>query len=378
MSARARRPNYEALAAAAVKKIEGDIMVFAGQRDDTFFVDLGSIFDLGGLRPFNNAHVIPLDPAAGEDEVSGYNTHAIAIQVPIDELTRDGKKADKTKMPVLGIYASASRKSRRVLRDDGTLGNSGKYVQVSRLGNPLINEVIIPLGGKDYWNAQDPSKDKQFQKYYETPELAGLVNFLYPALPDTRTHRPHRPVADPADRRTGPQLHRPTRAADMLRLNIAIQPGVNGACPAAQPTPGQPDRLGVLNADLCGLPERPAPGGRRDRHRAARGRRWLWVVPEWGLRPAEPAPNNLVGDGVDSKPTCRSWPRSRTWAAAPGLRVGPAVEGDAPLGIHQVRGSVATLRTPRARSRFAGAALIRVRGVFRATSDRPSPAQRTA
>jgi hypothetical protein len=282
-------PNYEALAAAAVKKIDGNIMVFAGQRDDTFFVDLGSIFDLGGLRPFNNAHVLPLDPAAGEDEVSGYNTHAIAIQVPIDQLTRDGKKADKTKMPVLGIYASASRMSQRVLRDDGTQDSSGKYVQVSRLGNPLINEVIIPLGKKDYWNAQDPSKDKQFQKFYETPELAGLVNFLYPALPDTRTTG-----------RTDLSLILLTgvpglnftgkTAADLLRLNVAIKPTADV---------GKGDVLGVLNGDLAGF-----PNGRRLEDdvtdielRAVADGYGSFLNANFGL--PNLSPNNLVGDGAN-------------------------------------------------------------------------------
>jgi hypothetical protein len=281
-------PNYEALAAAAVKKIDGNIMVFAGQRDDPFFVDLGSIFDLGGLRPFNNAHLAPLDPAAGVDGVGGYNTHTIAIQVPIDQLTHDGKKADKTKMPVLGIYASASRMSRRVLRDDGTQDSSGKYVQVSRLGNPLINEVIIPLGKKDYWNAQDPSKDKQFQKYYETPELAGLINLLYPALPDTRTSG----RADlslilltgvPGLNFTG------STAADLLRLNVAVKPTADV---------GKGDVLGVLNGDLAGF-----PNGRRLEDditdielRAVADGYGSFLNKNFGL--PNLSPNNLVGDGV--------------------------------------------------------------------------------
>ena len=282
-------PNYAALAATAVKKIDGNIMVFAGQRDDPFYVDLGSIFDLGGLRPFNPAHLIPLPQAAGVDGVGGYNTHTIAIQVPIDQLTRDSKKADKTKMPVLGIYASASRMSRRVLRDDGTQDNSGKYVQVSRLGNPLINEVIIPVGRKDYWNAQDPSKDKQFQKYYETPELAGLVNFLYPTLPDARTTgRTDLSLilltGVPGLNFTG------NTAADLLRLNVAVKPTAGV---------GQGNVLGVLNGDLAGFPN---------------GRRLEDDVTDIELRAVADgygdvlnklfglpnlSPNNTVGDGVN-------------------------------------------------------------------------------
>jgi len=283
-------PNYEALAAAAVKKISDNIKVFAGQRDDPFYVDLGSIFDLGGLRPFNNAHLASLDPAAGVDGVGGYNTHTIAIQVPIDQLTRDGKKADKTKMPVLGIYASASRMSRRVLRDDGTQESSGKYIQVSRLGNPLINEVIIPLGGKDYWNSQDPSKDKQFQKYYETPELAGLINLLYPALPDTRTSgRTDLSLilltGVPGLNFTG------NTAADLLRLNVSVKPTADV---------GQGNVLGVLNGDLAGF-----PNGRRLEDdvtdielRALADGYGSFLNSNFGL--PNLSPNNLVGDGVNA------------------------------------------------------------------------------
>jgi hypothetical protein len=297
-------PNYDALAAAAVKRIDDDTRVFAGQRDDTFFVDLGSIFDLGGLRPFNNAHLIPLDPAAGEDEVSGYNTHAIAIQVPIDQLTHDGKKADKTKMPVIGIYASASRQSRRVLQSDGSAINSGKYVQVSRLGNPLINEVIIPVGKKDYWNAQDPSKDKQFQASYETPELAGLVNLLYPGLPDTRTSgRTDLSLilltGVPGLNFTG------NTAADLLRLNVAIPPSADV---------GKGDRLGVLNGDLAGF-----PNGRRLEDdvtdielRAVADGYGSFLNANFGL--PNLSPNNLVGDGANENdlPYLSSFPYQGT------------------------------------------------------------------
>ena len=96
-------PDYEALAASAVTTLSGGIKVFAGQRDDPFFVDLGSIFDLGGLRPFNGAHLVPLATAAGVDGVGGYNTHTIAIQIPISQL-----KGPNGQM-IIGIYASASR-----------------------------------------------------------------------------------------------------------------------------------------------------------------------------------------------------------------------------------------------------------------------------
>src|SRR5437762_9973096 len=182
-------PEYEALAAAAVSDLPGGIRVFAGQRDDPFFIDLGSIFDLAGLRPFNNFHLIPLDPRPGVDGVGGFNTHSIVIQVPIEQLTRDHRTPSGPDDPaaVVGIYASASRRKVRILRNEGSSLNAGPWVQVSRLGEPLINELIIPLGKKDFWNRSDPADDGQFAQFYRTPELATLINTLYPALPDART-----------------------------------------------------------------------------------------------------------------------------------------------------------------------------------------------
>ncbi len=106
-------PNYGSLMQAAVQQLPGGIKAFAGQSDDPFFVDLGSVFDLAGLRPFNPAHVIPLDAEDGVDGVGGFNTHAIVLQVPITQLTRDGKlhAADDPKA-VVGVYATASRQKR--------------------------------------------------------------------------------------------------------------------------------------------------------------------------------------------------------------------------------------------------------------------------
>ena len=120
-------------------------------------------------------------------------------------------------------------------------------------GRPLINEVIIPRHLKDYWNGQHPSKDSQFLKYYEAPELAGLINFLYPALVDVDTTGRTDlslillkgvPGVNPIG--ANPVL------ADMLRVNTAILPGANGACPGGTASASQPDRLAVLAADLCG------------------------------------------------------------------------------------------------------------------------------
>ena len=306
-------PNYESLAAAAVRRISDNVMVFAGQRDDPFFVDLGSIFDLAGLRPFNGAHLLPLDAAPGVDGVGGYNTHTIAIQVPIKDLTRTGKLAKNADDPVavIGIYASASRQSRRVLRSDGSVQNSGKYVQVSRLGNPLINEVIIPLGKKDYWNASDPAGDKQFLKNYENPELAGIVNLLYGTALGSLGGAPARTTG-----RTdlslilltgvplpgGKNLNFTGKTpADLLRLNTAIAPTA---------AVGKGDVLGVLNGDLAGF-----PNGRRLEDditdielRAVADGYGSLLNSLFGL--PNNSPNNLVGDGVNAndKPFLSAFP----------------------------------------------------------------------
>jgi hypothetical protein len=227
-------PSYDPFQ--GVTDLGGDRKVFAGPRDDPFFVDLGSIFDLGGLRPFNEAHLIPLAKEGGEDGVRNYNTHAIAIQVPKTDLL-PSPMADGT----IGIYASASRQSLRVLNGDGTVGNSGDWVQVSRLGNPLINEVVIPLGQKDRWNASDPADDSQFLDRYRSPELAGLINFLYPVLPDTPTANRDDLVAVLLTGVPGLNFTGSTKA-DLLRLNTAI-------APAKKANP-----LGALAGDFQGFP----------------------------------------------------------------------------------------------------------------------------
>jgi Domain of unknown function (DUF4331) len=279
-------PSYDPYA--GVVSLGGGRKVFAGPRDDPFFVDLGAIFDLGGLRPFNPFHILPPNTAeAGQDGVLNYNTHTIAIQVP---------KTDLVKAPnangIVGIYASANRPKIRILGGDGSVDTNGPMVQVSRLGNPLVNEVIIPLGKKDRWNASDPKDDSQFEQHYLKPELAGLVNFLYPGLPDTPTDGRADLVAVLL---TGVKLPDGSAftftgdtRADLLRLNTAIPPTAN------------PNKLGVLAGDLQGFPN---------------GRRLADDVTDIELRAVacgygaalngllglcNLSPNNIVGDGVDA------------------------------------------------------------------------------
>ncbi|HJQ85328.1 MAG TPA: DUF4331 domain-containing protein [Candidatus Binatia bacterium] len=290
-------PNYETLAAAAVHELPGGIRVFAGQRDDPFFVDLGSVFDLAGLRPFNGAHLLPLAPGPGVDGVGGYNTHTIALQVPIAQLTRRHRTPSGPDDPeaVIGVYASASRRKVRILRGDGSIQNEAPWVQVSRLAEPLINELIIPLGKKDFWNRSDPAEDEQFASFYRTPEIATLVNVLYPTLPDTRTTGRDDLVLILLTGVPLPGGHNlnftGNTKADLLRLNMAIAP--------THPV-GQGDPLGVLNGDLAGF-----PNGRRLEDdvvdvelRAVADGYGSLLSSLFGL--PNNTPNNQVGDGVNA------------------------------------------------------------------------------
>src|SRR5712692_1981114 len=149
-------PNYSALAKAAIHALPSGETVFAGQRDDAFFVDLGAIFDLGDIRPLQHLHLIPLPDAPGVNSSRGLNVHSIAVQVPKKMLTSNGSTPSDAAAAgsVIGVWTTASRRKASVRNDaaDGSDTQSGPWVQVSRLGNPLINEVIVPLGKKDYWN----------------------------------------------------------------------------------------------------------------------------------------------------------------------------------------------------------------------------------
>ncbi|HEY2300045.1 MAG TPA: DUF4331 domain-containing protein [Jatrophihabitans sp.] len=251
-------PNYaDTFTHAAVHGIGHGRRVFAGQRADAFFVDLGSIFDLGALRPFQNLHLIPSAKSVhGVNGLQGFNVHSIALQVPITDLTRHGVHPSDPMDPnaVIGVWASAHRRSSRVYDDHSRRWNEhGSLRQVSRLGNSLVNEVIIPMGDKDDWNHADPDDDADFAKYVLHPELAGLLPVLYPGVfPHLAAYT--KPRADlnailmtgiPAGVITGFQNFTGTTEADLLRLNVAIPP-----TPANTP----PSPYGILGGDLAGYP----------------------------------------------------------------------------------------------------------------------------
>ncbi len=154
--------------------------MFAGQRAEPFFVDLGSVFDLGTLRKFQDLHLIKTAPAAGVDSLEKVNVHSLAIQVPIDDLTVDGSVPTDPMSPkaVIGVWGSARRRKGSMQSDDdndsdrqgyrrGHRSTSGPWVQVSRLGMPLFNEVIVPLARKDEWNSRRPRQGQRLRPVRE-------------------------------------------------------------------------------------------------------------------------------------------------------------------------------------------------------------------
>ena len=164
--------------------LDDGIKVFAGQRLDGFFVDLGSVFDLAALRPFQNLHLIPTPAAAGVNALRAFNVHTIAIQVPITPPHPRRQRRRPTRWRATRRSACGRRRTARrhwCATTAMTLA-VGPFVQVSRLGNPLFNEVIVPMGRKDDWNATSPDRDKDFAQYVARPELAKLLPVLYPGV----------------------------------------------------------------------------------------------------------------------------------------------------------------------------------------------------
>jgi len=245
-------PNYAHFTDEAVHPIKGSRKVFAGQRSDAFHADLGSIFDLGALRPFQHFHLIPSTDMAGVNSLEGLNVHSIAIQVPKSDLTRDGSTPTdvRSAKSVIGVYASASRQKTRIFDKRGKYVPYGPFEQVSRLANPLFNEVIVPMARKDQWNALDPSDDDDFAQYVAKPELAGLLPVLYPnVFNNLKAYT--KPRADllailltgiPTGVVPNFQNYTGSKQADLLRLNLAVPPAKT------------PNDLGVVGGDLAGYP----------------------------------------------------------------------------------------------------------------------------
>lgn len=284
-------PGYASLFESAIYDsadgVPGGIKIFAGQTDDPFWVDL-QVFDLLTLRGQDQpvgyrAYNVPVD------SVSAFNVHSLVIEVPIARVTNGTE-------PVIGVWATAARKSTRVLNGlagvisgDGLQSQSGDYVQVSRLGMPLTNELVVPMALKDAFNNLKPEQDLDIytnptfgpilQKSVEDPEVGNLLCALYnvPLPGDTNddcsteftvgTARSGRgdifdifltgmklatdftinTATGPSTLAAGTSVNQPAtaRPADMIRLNTTIKGDL------CAPTPS---RLGVLGGDACGFP----------------------------------------------------------------------------------------------------------------------------
>jgi hypothetical protein len=279
-------PNYPALAAQGIYTLENGVKIFAGTVDDPFYIDLGAAFDSLNFRTAAGGGVLSAAADADDhtntapDFVSGYNVNTIAIQVPISMLTSTGNlEASTSPHATIGAWGTTSRPRIYVRRAPLAGVASGGWSQVQRMGNPLINELIIGTGSKDYWSMSQPVNDSNFASFDLDPLLARVLNAIYgiaiPTPPRTDllplvTYAP--PIAAPGTV-AGP-------IADLLRLNTGVAP---------TPQPSR-KRLGLLAGDAAGF-----PNGRRVSDDvtdiAARAVAGILAGPQY---------NYPIGDGVNT------------------------------------------------------------------------------
>jgi len=228
-------PDYEALAAEGVVALAGGGKAFAGQREETFYIDLGATFD---TLNFRQAPILSPDQDAertrnpfGNDMLSGFNVSSIALEVPISQLGGDPDA-------VIGVYASTSR-----------VAATGELRPLARMGNPLVNELVIGTGMKDAWNMTDPDKEAKFLDFYLNSRVAALLNLAFgTGFPTTgRTDLVQALLRYPGQKPGACTKANP--CSELLRLNL-------GAMPTP---PGQQQRLGGLAGDGAGFPNGRRP-----------------------------------------------------------------------------------------------------------------------
>ena len=247
--------NYEDLAWQGIyTDSQTGIKVFAGPRAETFYIDLGAVFDTVNLRRF-----LPLltadedandaaDPF-GINRFSGFNINSIVIEVPISRVTRDGKPAEKTSHPLIGMYASTSRQKVKVIGNNGKMFTEGPWVQVSRLANPLVNELIIDTPFKDRWNSERPQDEADFQEFYKNPSIAQALALIFnvPVTATPRTDLMSLLLKYPGQPLAGNNCGDP--CSELLRLNLSVAPT----------QPENQKRLGGLAGDAAGFPNGRRP-----------------------------------------------------------------------------------------------------------------------
>lgn len=277
-------PNYEtALAQPAIYSLTGGGRVFAGQRDEGFYINIEGVFDTLNL---------PVTETGGTDGLAGFNVNTLALELPVEMLTQGGSipTGSTANNAVIGVWSTASRASMRTFNFTTPALVVPTQRQVSRLGNPLVNEVVIPLGKKDSFNASEPKDDAQFAAFVVNPQLATLLNAVF-GLPVPPAPRNDLVAIFATGIPAGAVPGAPTFTTflsngtphEMMRLNVAIPPTAAGSR----------NRLGLLGGDIAGFPN---------------GRRVGDDVVDIELRavaggtPFTPtfnvAPNNSLGDGV--------------------------------------------------------------------------------
>lgn len=245
-------PNYGNFVAEATRTLKDGTKVFVGSRDDPFFVDLGATFDAINVRMGTG------NEGAGKDDLSGYSTSTTVMQIPERFVTRDGKavaSADAANA-VVGVWSTTERRRLEVTNADYDKGSNEKvnkrpndWVQVSRLGNPLVNEVVIPLGKKDKFNRTTPDRDADlYGQYVVTPELAATLNALFNInAPETDRTDIVQALLQGIPRLNQHSGKFAGTPVDTIKVNLGIAPSAT------------PDRFGVIGGDTAGFPNGRRP-----------------------------------------------------------------------------------------------------------------------
>jgi len=235
----ASMPDYAALRNQAIKRFDGSRKVFAGQTEDPFFLDL-RVFDLlygGDLSE------------VGDDTLEGFNVNTLALKVPKKDLAMHRRPQ---KHNIIGVWSTASRRTQRIQRSNGEIDAKGRFVQVSRLGSPLVNEVAIPVGLKDKWNGSKPSGDGQFLEYVNKPILPKVVEAVYgieqpDSDPDKAGIQRDDLISVFLTGVKGLNQPRNVTPSEQLRLNMSTPVCNPPTCP-------EYSRLGVIGGDSAGFP----------------------------------------------------------------------------------------------------------------------------
>ncbi len=287
-------PNYPVLAQQGIYSVSSGVKVFAGTVDDPFWIDLGATFDSLNFRPsafFTGVPGVLSDAQDADDatnfapdDVAGFNVNCIAIEVPIAMLTQGGGVYPASDpRATIGTWGTTSRRQITVRRSPNPAQMQGAWRQVQRMGNPLINELLIGTGSKDRFSMDQPANDSQFANFFLDPVLARVLNAIYgigiptpprvDLLPLVTYAPPIAAMGTPA----GP-------VADLLRLNTGVPPT----------PPSARKRMGLLAGDAAGF-----PNGRRvfDDVTDISARAVAGVLVGGGFAGF---PHNRIGDGVNA------------------------------------------------------------------------------